>query len=145
MFNAESFSLVIGIRKLCGGLNYRDLSQKLLENKVSKAFGNFFSSYTQAFNKVYNRKGSLFIPSMKTVLINDENHFCKAVHYTNANPVHHGFTDSLEEWNYSSYPALISMGSTKLERQYVLDLFGGKERFIQYHEQPVDVKYKFPE
>ena len=40
------------------------LPQDKLQYKTSKAFANFFSSYTQSFNKVYNRKGSLFIPSM---------------------------------------------------------------------------------
>ncbi|MDR7130780.1 REP element-mobilizing transposase RayT [Algoriphagus sp. 4150] len=36
-----------------------------LEKLVSKQFSNFFSSYTQSFNKVYERKGSLFIKNLK--------------------------------------------------------------------------------
>jgi len=36
-----------------------------LEKLVSKKFSNFFSSYTQSFNKVYSRKGSLFIKNFK--------------------------------------------------------------------------------
>jgi len=36
-----------------------------LIKKVSKRFSNAFSSYTQAFNKVNVRKGSLFMPNMK--------------------------------------------------------------------------------
>lgn len=45
--------------------------QPIIEKKVSKAFSNLFSSYTQAFNKVYERKGSLFVPNMKSILIED--------------------------------------------------------------------------
>src|SRR5690554_4381464 len=30
-------------------------------NFLSKQFANFFSSYTQSFNKVYGRRGSLFL------------------------------------------------------------------------------------
>jgi len=39
--------------------------QPLLEKRVSKSFFNLFSSYAQSFNKVYARKGSLFMPNMK--------------------------------------------------------------------------------
>ena len=70
---------------------------KYFENKVSKCFGNLFSSYTQAFNKVYHRMGSLFIPSMKMELINDTVYFLKVVHYIHANPVHHKFTSKMED------------------------------------------------
>jgi len=73
------------------------LTQKHLEQKTSKSFANLFSSYTQTYNKIYNRMGSMFVPSMKTVTIEDDGHFCKAVHYTHANPVHHGFTKSIRE------------------------------------------------
>jgi len=121
------------------------LSEKELELKISRSFGNLFSSYTQAFNKVYNRKGSLFIPSMKSELIKDENYFCKAIHYTHANPVHHGFTRKMEEWPHSSYHAYLGEGRTKLEREFVLEMFGGRIAFLKYHEQPIDLKYKFIE
>jgi REP element-mobilizing transposase RayT len=120
-------------------------TQKQLELKTSKAFGNLFSSYTQAYNKVYNRRGSLFIPSMKTEQIGDVNHFCRVVHYTHANPVHHGFTKTIEEWPHSSYKLFLSDSPTKLDRHYVLNMFGSKAAFIKYHEQPVDIKLKYLE
>lgn len=122
-----------------------ELTQLDLEHKTSKAFGNFFSSYTQSFNKVYNRKGSLFIPSMKLESINDDNSFCKVIHYTHANPVHHGFTKKMEEWLHSSYQIFFSSNPTKLERDYVLAMFGGLEAFIKYHQQPIDLKNNFLE
>ncbi len=121
------------------------LTQKQLELKTSKAFGNLFSSYTQAFNTVYDRMGSLFIPSMKTELITNEIDFCKVVHYTHANAVHHGFTKTIEDWPHSSYKIFLSDKPTKLERQYVLDMFGGKAAFIKYHEQPIDLKTRYLE
>lgn len=121
------------------------LNQIDLEHKISKSFGNFFSSYTQSFNKVYNRKGSLFIPSMKMENITNDNYFCKVIHYTHANPVHHGFTKTIEDWLHSSFRIFFSTSSTKLERDYVLDMFGGLNAFIKYHQQPIDLKSKFLE
>ena len=121
------------------------LSPKQLELKTSKSFANLFSSYTQSFNKAYNRMGSLFIPSMKLEEITDDHHFCKAVHYSHANPVHHGFCKKLEDWPNSSYKIFLSTSPTKLERDYVLDMFGGVEAFIKYHQQPIDLKLNFIE
>lgn len=122
-----------------------DFTQKKIHLKTSNSFGNLFSSYTQSFNKVYNRKGSLFIPSMKMEQIRDDNYFCKVIHYTHSNPVHHGFTKTMEDWPHSSYKIFLSTGSTKLERDYVLDMFGGLDAFIKYHQQPIDLKNKFLE
>ena len=121
------------------------LNQTDLTHKISKSFGNLFSSYTQSFNKVYNRKGSLFIPSMKMEQITDDNYFCKVIHYTHTNPVHHGFTKMIEDWPHSSYKIFLSTSSTKLERDYVLAMFGGFDAFIKYHQQPIDLKDKFLE
>ncbi len=113
-----------------------------LENKVSKCFANLFSCYTQSFNNLYNRMGSLFIPSMKTALIKDAQYFLKLVHYIHSNPVHHQFTKGIEDWKYSSYKIFLSNKETKIERDFVLKEFDGIEGFIKFHKQPIDLKIK---
>ncbi|HXH18238.1 MAG TPA: hypothetical protein VNJ07_04055 [Chitinophagales bacterium] len=110
------------------------------EYRVSKQFSNLFSSYTQAFNKVFKRKGSLFIPNFKRKAIEDEEHFTKIIHYIHANPVHHGFAKSIGDWKWSSYQSLLSGKPTMVMRQEVLTWFGGREEFIDFHRQPVDLK-----
>jgi REP element-mobilizing transposase RayT len=42
-------------------------SDSEIEKFLSKQFANLFSSYTQSFNKVYGRMGSLFIKNFKRV------------------------------------------------------------------------------
>ncbi len=120
-----------------------DKLQPLVEKKISKSFSNLFSSYAQSFNKVYQRKGSLFMPNMKSVLIPDEAGTCKAVHYTHANPVHHGFVKDMQEWKFSSYNAYLSKSPTKLLKGVILEIFGGKGYFIEYHQQPIELKLKW--
>jgi putative transposase len=119
--------------------------QDFLIKKANKPYSNLFNSYTQSFNKVYARKGSLFMQNMKTQEITDDNSFCKVVHYIHTNPVHHRFVKALGIWPHTSYKIFLSNGPTKLERDYVLDMFGGLNQFIKYHEQPIDPKYKFLE
>jgi putative transposase len=119
--------------------------QEFLIKKANKSYSNLFNSYTQSFNKVYARKGSLFMQNMKSEEIADDNSFCKVVHYLHANPVHHRFVKAVGMWPHTSYKIFLSSMPTRLERQYVLDMFGGLEQFIKYHEQPIDPKFKFLE
>jgi putative transposase len=117
--------------------------QPLVEKKISKSFANLFSSYAQSFNKVYNRKGSLFMPNMKSELIEDEKGICNVIHYIHSNPVHHGFVKEINLWRYSSYNAYLSQSPTRLSKGRVLDIFGGLEHFIQCHLQPIQLKCKW--
>jgi putative transposase len=122
-----------------------DLTERKLVLKTSKAYGNFFSSYTQAFNKVYNRMGSLFIPNMKTELVNSNDYFRNTVLYIHKNPVHHKFAKKIEDWKHSSYKTFLSDKKTKLEREYVLKAFGGLDNFIKLHQQRLEAGYKWAE
>lgn len=107
---------------------------------VSKQFGNLFNSYSKAYNKMYNRKGSLFMRPFKYKQISNDSYFTKIIHYIHANPVHHGFCKTIEEWPHSSYNTIISNKNTALKRESVLDWFGGNSDFIQFHQQAIDLK-----
>lgn len=114
----------------------------ILEKKISKSFSNLFSSYTQSFNKLYHRMGSLFIPNMKVKLIRGDSSLCKIVHYIHINPVHHGFVKEITGWKFTSYNSYLSNGETRLSKKEVLRVFGSKEYFIDYHRQTIERKYK---
>ena len=120
-------------------------TRDFLIKKANKPFSNFLNSYTQSFNKLYHRKGSLFMQNTKQHEITNDNSFCKVVHYLHANPIHHRFVKLLNAWPHTSYTIFLSNMPTSLERNYVLDIFGGLEQFIKYHEQPVEPKYKLLE
>lgn len=105
---------------------------------VSKQFSNLYSSYAQAFNKMYNRKGSLFTPNFKRKEITSEEYLKTLVCYIHRNPIHHGFCADFKEWEHSSYHAYLSDKSSKIERNYILDLFDGKENFIEAHLQYIE-------
>ena len=58
---------------------------------ISQQFSNLFNGYTQAFNKMYDRKGSLFIPRFKRKIVDNEEYNKKLIAYIHLNPVKHGF------------------------------------------------------
>lgn len=84
--------------------------------------------------------GRLFIESVKRREIVTESDYTKIIHYIHANAVHHGFCKRIEDWAHSSYHALIHSAPTSLMREEVLSWFGGREQFIQFHQQKVELK-----
>ena len=83
------------------------------------------------------------MPNFKNNPVEDDLAFCKLIHYIHANPVHHGFVRDLKKWRFSSYHSLLSEKDTKLERTYVMSIFGGRKAFLEYHSQPVLQKNKW--
>ncbi len=110
------------------------------EKQATRAFANAFSSYTQCFNKKYGRMGGLFIPNMKQRLVYTEVDFCKVVHYIHSNPVHHGFSETMDEWRYSSYRHILAGKKGWLDTKYTLETFGSLRSFKAYHEQPIGLR-----
>ena len=102
---------------------------------VSRSFSNLFNGYTQAYNKMYNRKGSLFSPNFKRKEVTDESYMTQLISYIHNNPVHHGFTDTLIDWPYSSFHTYLSVKPTKLNRRYMTEWFGNKEGLIRFHKE----------
>jgi len=115
---------------------------KTLEGFLSQQFGNLFNAYTKAYNKMYNRKGALFLHNFKRKEVADEAYFAKLILYIHSNPVHHGFTAQIEDWKYSSFHSYISNKETKVKQQNGLEWFNGVEAFKQAHFTPIDRKFK---
>jgi hypothetical protein len=78
------------------------------------------------------------MPNFKKKEINNDNYFTKVIHYIHANPVHHGFVNNIENWQWSSYHAFTSNAKTLLKRAEVLQWFGNEHEFISFHQQPID-------
>ena len=98
--------------------------QSLISLYISKQFAKLFSSYTQSFNKVNERMGSMFIKNFKRKCANDENYRRELVLYIHMNPVKSALASHPSEWVFSSYNDLLSDNTSFLQRSEVFDLFG---------------------
>ncbi len=96
-------------------------------------FAHLFNSYTKKFNIENGRTGGLFERPFRRKLIENENYLKQVVYYIHYNPVKHGLENNLKDYKWSSYHSIISDKPTKLERETVLDWFGSKEEFIDFH------------
>lgn len=103
---------------------------KLLSNLLSKKFANFFSSYTQSFNKVYKRRGSLFLKNFKRKPVETEDYIIQLILYIHLNPVKHGFTDDILNWQWSSKDDF-----WKMVPDLAMDLFGNRDLYEELHQK----------
>ena len=98
---------------------------------------------------MYNRKGSLFIKNFKREIILDKEYFLNAIIYTHRNPIHHGFCTHYSDWSYTSYCEIKAVKSEVIEVDKLLKVFGGKEYFVEVHQQNLDklnqiIEYEVP-
>ena len=101
---------------------------------VMQQLSNLLNAYAKAYNKRYERRGALWIDFTKRFKIEEENYLIAAINYIHQNPVHHRFCTSAEDWEYSSFRSHISERYSLLSRNEVLELFGSKKKYIDYHE-----------
>ena len=113
---------------------------ELVSDFIMERFSNWLNSYTKAFNKTYERQGSLFIDYLRRDEILTSEQFGATIFYIHKNPVHHSYCKLMEKWHWSSYNTMLSNSKTLLLRNEVLEWFGGKDGFISYHQQPAYLK-----
>ena len=104
-----------------------------LSNTISQQFSNLFNSYTQAYNKMYGRKGSLFIPNFNRKLIDSDKYFVRLIAYIHNNPVHHGFVATPKDWPFSSWHAYLLDKSTRINKKEAMHWFGNNKNFEAIH------------
>ena len=110
--------------------------ERLDYNKLlSRQFSHLFNSYAQAYNKMFNRKGSLFIQNFKKKEITSDEYLLKVVAYIHLNPVHHGFVMTPIRWPHSSYTSIINGQPTLVNTSALIECFGNKSSMISYHQQ----------
>jgi putative transposase len=109
-------------------------SQKTLQYRISKQFANFFSSYTQSFNRIYKRMGSLFNPNFKKKEIDEEDDLTALILYVHSNPVTHGFVKRMNDWPWSSYKSIMNNDSHRINSIKILNWFGGRSSFENAHK-----------
>ena len=127
-FKSTNFSKVPNLEKV-------EVTDNMIEYYISKQFANLFSCYTQSFNKVNKRRGSLFLKNFRREPIENKAYFLNAVIYTHRNPVHHAFCDRYTDWSYTSFCEIKERNSQIIEVDKLLRMFGGRDSFIDLHEQ----------
>ncbi len=60
-------------------------------------------------------------------------HFIRLITYIHCNPQKHGFVEDFRTRPYSSYAAMLSTQSTRVQRETVLAWYCGRQEFARSH------------
>ena len=112
----------------------KEIKEGTLHKMLSHQFSNVFNSYSKSYNKLYKRRGSLFIPTFKRKLIQDKSYLRTIILYVHNNPPKAGLSPSPAEWHFSSYAALMKDSDGSLLRSEAIEAFGDLENFRYVHE-----------
>ena len=104
-------------------------------NPATKAYSDFFNSYTKAFNKRFERRGSLFVEHFKRTPIQTERQWQETFLYIHLNPLKHGFVKDPKDWKWSSWKTYERPDKTSyLERSYYLNFFDSWDHVLNLME-----------
>jgi putative transposase len=111
---------------------------KFKSNLFTNQFKNFFISYAKAINKAYGRTGALFQRPFGRRVVTSDEYFARLVHYIHFNPQKHRFVKNFRMYPYSSYAIILSGQPGIVERNKVLEWFGGIDAFVEFHNKMSD-------
>ena len=111
------------------------------ENVFSKQFAKFISSYSQAFNKVSNRHGSLIESPFKRIKIESEGYLKNLIIYIHQNPS--SLKVDFKTYKFSSFGAMLSNKNTKIKRKEVIEFFQDNQNYIFCHDKELNFNEKF--
>jgi putative transposase len=101
---------------------------------VSNQFRRYFITYSMAINNQEKKTGSLFSKNFKRLEIEDEEYLRYVTFYIHINPQKHGWIEDFRKYTYSSWSAFNSNKTTHLNRNLLIELFGGHDEFQNYHQ-----------
>ncbi|MEQ9301451.1 MAG: hypothetical protein RIF33_22930 [Cyclobacteriaceae bacterium] len=76
----------------------------------------------------------MFEKPFRRIEVKKDDYFSALINYIHQNPSKHGITSDFRHYTHSSYQSHLSEQATLLEREEVLNWFGGKEACIKFHD-----------
>lgn len=110
------------------------------ELAASEQFRRLFLGYAQAINKQEGRTGSLFQKNFQRKEVSNPHYFSRLVYYIHANPQLHGVCNDFKEYAHSSYGRILTDRPSKLFKHEVLEWFGSKQSYVEFHTTQHDYK-----
>ncbi len=103
------------------------------EHPISCFLQSLFNSYTKAFNKMYDRSGTLFEGPFRAVHVTEEVYLVHLCRYVHRNPLNAGLVMDLHDWPYSNYLEWIEeRNGTLVDREFVRGHFPTPAAYAQF-------------
>lgn len=120
----ERFNWVV--HAYCQMSNHYHLLVETVDGNLSRGMRQLNGIYTTRFNRRHKMVGHLFQGRYRSILVQKGEHLLELSRYVVLNPVRAGMVDRLDEWYWSSYPAVVGLCVAPgwLDRDWLLNQFG---------------------
>ncbi len=109
----------------------RDEAIKLISNQMRL----FMMSYAKRINKRYNRYGSLLVKQFRRKKVDSTEYLKQLVIYIHSNPGKHRLSKEQVNYKWCSLREYQKMRKVYCELEEVIGWYGGKQNFLESHEQ----------
>ncbi len=137
----QQFSFLVCFRsqkEICKNLNIeeKDFSKEQEHKFLMQPISNLLNSYAKAYNKMFQRKGALFVDFIKREKFDDEEGLKEIFKNIHQMPVHRKLVENITDWKFSSYKSYLDTSKpTKINRTFMLGFFENQQDFIQFHKK----------
>ena len=110
-----------------------------MKSKSPRGSAIFSIVMLKAYNKRFDRRGSLFERRFKDKLIEGIDQWQERFLYIHLNPIKHGFTSNLEFWNWSSWHAYNNLeNESLLNRTEAISCFDNIDNLLYCSEEKMN-------
>ena len=102
-------------------------------HSISRFIQSVFNSYTKAFNKMYDRKGTLFEGPFRAAHVTGDAYLLHLCRYVHLNPLEADLATDLRDWPYSNYLEWIEQRNGALvDRDFVSSHFPTPAEYVWF-------------
>jgi len=113
-----------------------EISTDKIHQFLMQPISNLLNSYSKAYNKMYKRKGALFVDYIKREKIDEVDLLKNILRKIHQIPTENLLKSSFQDWKYSSYNSYLNeQKSSKINRHFMMRYFSNKEDFILFHQK----------
>lgn len=120
----ERFNWVV--HAYCQMSNHYHLLVETVDGNLSRGMRQLNGIYTTKFNRRHKMVGHLFQGRYKSILVQKGEHLLELSRYVVLNPLRAGMVEQLDQWYWSSYPAMVGLSAVPdwLDQDWLLNQFG---------------------
>lgn len=133
----QRFSLIICFKskaQICKDLKLteEEVFAKNTHQFLMQPLSNMLNSYAKSYNKMYKRKGALFVDYIKREKLEDVDLMKQVFRNVHQIPIENKLVTSLEEWKFSSFGSYSNLKKqTKVDKDFMLSLYGNQDNLLR--------------
>ena len=114
----------------------KDMNLQETHKFLMKPISNLLNSYAKAYNKMYHRKGALFVDFIKREILDNEEDLKQTLKYIHQIPLQNRIVNQFEDWKYSSYRSYLEPEKpSKIGKTFMMSFFDHSHQFIEFHKK----------